>query len=121
MSNHKVNLREKLERIDQPWTPKIVGELNGQHVKLARFEGEFVWHQHEHEDELFLVISGELKIELQGESITLAAGEFYIVPRGSEHRPTGMPVAEVMLFEPEGTLNTGKPTNERTVRDPERI
>jgi mannose-6-phosphate isomerase-like protein (cupin superfamily) len=117
----KVNFDEKLARFDETWTPKIVGELNGQHVKLVKLEGEFVWHQHEHEDELFLVISGALVIHLRDGSVRLGPGEFAIVPRGVEHKPEALPRAEVMLLEPASTLNTGNVRDARTVDDPERI
>jgi len=118
---NKVSLREKLDLIGQPWTPKIVGELNGQEVKLAKLEGEFIWHHHAQEDELFLVISGRLRLELHEGSATLEAGEFFVVPRGVEHKPVALPQAEVLLLEPAGTLNTGNRRNERSVENPERI
>lgn len=121
MALDKVILREKLDRMDRAWTPKIVGELNGQQVKLAKLEGEFLWHQHEDEDELFLVISGKLRLELREGSVILEPGEFYIVPKATEHRPVALPEAEVMLLEPAGTVNTGELRNERTVEDPEHI
>lgn len=117
----KVNLAEKLGRFTETWTPKIVGELNGQQVKLAKLEGEFVWHQHEREDELFLVVSGRLAIHLRDRSVHLEPGEFAIVPRGVEHKPEALPRAEVLLLEPASTLNTGNLRNERTVDDPERL
>ena len=117
----KVNLREKLRGFSETWTPKIVGELNGQHVKLVKFEGEFVWHHHEHEDELFLVISGALVIHLRDRSVRLEPGEFAIVPRGVEHKPEALPMASVMLFEPVSTLNTGNLRNLRTVDRPDRL
>ena len=117
----KVNLREKLRGFSETWTPKIVGELNGQHVKLVKLEGEFVWHHHEHEDELFLVISGALVIHLRDRSVRLEPGEFAIVPRGVEHKPEALPMASVMLFEPVSTLNTGNLRNPRTVDRPDRL
>jgi mannose-6-phosphate isomerase-like protein (cupin superfamily) len=117
----KVNLREKLRGFSETWTPKIVGELNGQHVKLVKLEGEFVWHHHEHEDELFLVISGALVIHLRDRSVRLEPGEFAIVPRGVEHKPEALPMASVMLFEPVSTLNTGNVRNLRTVDRPDRL
>lgn len=103
----KVNLAEKLSLFSDHWNPRVVGELNGQHVKLAKLKGEFVWHSHENEDELFMVIAGELTIELRGENVHLSAGEFYIVPAGVEHRPVAIEEVSVMLFEPKSTLNTG--------------
>lgn len=117
----KVNLREKLRGFSETWTPKIVGELNGQYVKLVKLEGEFVWHHHEHEDELFLVISGALVIHLRDRSVRLEPGEFAIVPRGVAHKPEALPMASVMLFEPVSTLNTGNLRNLRTVDRPDRL
>ena len=117
----KVNLADKLARIDEPWSPHIVGELNGQHVKLARLEGEFLWHHHQNEDELFLVLNGSLRMEMREGSVTLRPGEMLIVPRGVEHRPVAEPGTQVLLFEPAGTLNTGNVRNERTVPDPKRL
>jgi len=117
----KVNLGDKLARFDEHWSPRIVGELNGQHVKLAKLLGEFVWHRHAAEDELFLVLNGELEIELRDRLIRLTEGEFFIVPRGVDHRPVAKAEVEVLLFEPVSTLNTGNIENERTVRDPERL
>jgi mannose-6-phosphate isomerase-like protein (cupin superfamily) len=116
-----VNLAEKLALITEHWQPHIIGELNGQHVKLARLQGEFVWHRHEHEDELFLVLKGRLRMELRDGAVDLAEGELCIVPRGVEHRPVAEEEVHVLLFEPAGTLNTGDVVNERTVRDPLRL
>lgn len=118
----KVALTDAFESIDEAWDPRLAGELNGQAVKLARTEGEFVWHRHETADELFLVTSGRLRIELRGEAdVTLTDGEFVIVPRGTEHRPVAEPEAEILLFEPTGTVNTGDAESERTVTDPDRL
>ena len=117
----KVNLAEKLSRIREPWQPKIVGELNGQHVKLVKLAGPFVWHHHDAEDELFLVVRGAFRMELRDRSIELGPGELLIVPRGVEHRPVADGEAEVLLFEPSSTLNTGNVRNERTVERPERL
>jgi mannose-6-phosphate isomerase-like protein (cupin superfamily) len=117
----KVNLAEKLARFSAHWQPKIVGELNGQQVKLAKFKGPFVWHRHEHEDELFLVVRGRFRMELRGGDIELEAGELLIVPRGVEHRPVADEEVEVLLFEPAGTLNTGNVRDERTLERLERI
>ncbi len=111
----KVNLSDKLSRFSDHWRPKIVGELNGQQVKLAKLQGEFVWHSHEHEDELFLVIEGRLVIKLREREIVLDPGEFVIVPRGIEHQPVADEEVHVLLFEPATTLNTGTLRNERTV------
>lgn len=117
----KVDLSAALERITDHWSPRIVGELNGQQVKLAKLQGEFVWHHHEHEDELFLVLDGELTLEFRDRSVTLEQGQFIVVPRGVEHRPVAEHEAHVLLFEPASTLNTGNVRNERTVEHPERL
>ena len=117
----KVNLSEKFDLFDEYWSPKIVGELNGQYVKLAKLKGEFVWHQHEDEEELFLVIQGRLIIELRENNVVLEAGEFFIVPRGVEHRPVAEEEAHVLLFEPKSTQRTGNVKTERTVEEFERI
>jgi len=117
----KVNLREKLALFSRHWDPKIVGELNGQHVKLVKFKGDFVWHHHEVEDELFLVMQGSFTMQFRDRSIELNAGEFIIVPRGVEHQPVAREEAHVLLFEPASTLNTGNVTGELTRRQLERI
>lgn len=116
-----VNIRHKLAQITKHWQPHIVGELNGQHVKLAKLEGPFIWHHHEHEDELFLVIRGRLRMELRSGAVDIGEGEFCIVPRGVEHRPVAEDEVHVLLFEPAGTLNTGNVRNERTVETLKRI
>lgn len=119
----KVNLREKLASFDEIWSPKIVGELNGQCVKLAKVHGAYVWHHHEHEDEMFLVLKGRLRILLRDREIALQAGEFFIVPRGVEHKPVADEPVELMLFEPAATRNTGNVDEARTMEagDLERI
>jgi mannose-6-phosphate isomerase-like protein (cupin superfamily) len=117
----KVNLRQKLALFASYFDPKIVGELNGQHVKLVKFRGEFVWHRHEHEDELFLVLSGSFDMEFRDHVVGMREGEFIIVPRGVEHRPVARDEVHVLLFEPASTLNTGDRVSERTVARPERI
>jgi mannose-6-phosphate isomerase-like protein (cupin superfamily) len=117
----KVNLSEKLQQFTDQWSPHIVGELNGQHVKLAKVEGEFVWHHHEHEDELFLVLRGHLFIHLRDRVIELDEGEFFIVPRGVEHKPVAPSEAHVLLLEPSSTLNTGNVRNTRTVERPKHL
>lgn len=117
----RIDLAEKLSRIDERWSPRIVAELNGQHVKLVKIEGEFVWHSHAEEDELFLVLSGQLRIELRDGAVVLGPGQMVVVPRGIEHRPVAEGEVHVLLFEPAGTLNTGNVRNERTVEAPERI
>ena len=121
MSTQKVNLSEKLGQFTERWSPRIVGELNGQHVKLAKLEGEFTWHHHASEDELFLVLRGHLDIHLRDGVVGLDPGEFFIVPRGVEHRPVAAGEVHVLLFEPASTLNTGNVRNERTVDSPARI
>ena len=118
---NKVDIAEKFSRFSEPWSPKIVGELNGQMVKLVRFQGEFVWHHHDDEDEMFLVIGGEFRMEFRDGSVTVRAGEFIVVPRGVEHRPVAEREAQVMLFEPATTLNTGDVRNDRTRERLERI
>lgn len=117
----KVNLAEKFARFTAHWQPKIVGELNGQQVKLAKFAGPFEWHRHELEDELFLVVRGRFRMELRDRDIELETGEFLIVPRGVEHRPVADAEVEVLLFEPAGTLNTGNVRSERTIEQLERL
>jgi mannose-6-phosphate isomerase-like protein (cupin superfamily) len=121
----KVNVSEKLAAFKEHWSPKIVGELNGQHVKLAKLQGEFVWHFHEHEDELFLIVRGELEMDWRDESgehsVVLGEGEFLIVPRGVEHRPRATEETHLMLFEPVSTLHTGNVRSDRTVDSPEWI
>jgi len=113
----KVNLMEKFRRFSERWSPKIVGELNGQYVKLVKLEGEFIWHHHESEDELFLVVKGRLCIQFRDRDVWLEKGEFVIVPRGVEHKPVAQEEAHVVLFEPKSTLNTGDQRNERTVAE----
>ena len=117
----KVNLVEKFSLFDEYWSPKIVGELNGQWVKLAKLKGEFAWHHHAAEDELFLVVKGRLVIKLRERDVVLDEGEFFIVPRGVEHQPVAEQEAHVLLFEPKSTLNTGNVRNERTVEELETI
>lgn len=117
----KVNLAEALARIDERWSPRIVAELNGQHVRLARLEGEFVWHHHAAEDELFLVLAGTLDLEFRDRTVTLGPGELIVVPRGVEHRPVARGEVHVLLFEPAGTLNTGNVRDARTVDRPARL
>ena len=121
MSPSPVNLPEKLALIKKYWDPHIVGELNGQEVKLAKVKGAFIWHSHQNEDELFLVLEGVLRLELRDGVVTLKPGEFYIVPRGVEHRPAAEEEVHLLMFEPASTLNTGNVRNERTVEKPHRI
>ena len=118
----KINLSEKFASFTDQWSPKVVGEVNDAAVKLAKLEGAFDWHHHEHEDELFLVVKGQLKIKLRGqEDIVLSEGECVVIPRGLEHLPVADQEAHVLLFEPKTTLNTGNKENERTVKELERI
>lgn len=117
----KIDLAEKLARFEERWSPRIVAELNGQHVKLAKLEGPFVWHSHGDEDELFLVLQGRLSIELRDGKVELGAGQMVVVPRGVEHRPVAEGEVHVLLFEPAGTVNTGSLRDQRTVHDPARI
>jgi mannose-6-phosphate isomerase-like protein (cupin superfamily) len=110
----KVSLASKFSQFSDHWNPRIVGELNGQHVKLVKFQGEFVWHHHEHEDELFLVVDGRFRMEFRDRQVWLERGEFLIVPRGVEHRPVADDEVSVLLFEPATTVNTGNVTEDRT-------
>ena len=110
----KVIIEDKFNLFSEYWSPKIVGELNGQHIKLAKLKGEFVWHKHDEEDEMFLVIDGVLKMELRDKTILINKNEFLIVPKGTEHRPVADSEVLVMLFEPATTLNTGNTENEMT-------
>ncbi len=117
----KVNLAEKLALFSEHWSPKVVGELNGQHVKLVKFKGEFVWHKHDNEDEMFFVIKGSFRMEYRDKTITLNENEFVIVPKGVEHRPVADEEVCVMLFEPATTLNTGDAESELTKHTLEHI
>lgn len=103
----RINLEEKFKHISEYWNPHVIGSLNGQYVKIAKLKGEFVWHHHEGEDELFLVHKGHLRIEFRGEVVELGPGEMCIIPRGVEHRPVAEQEVELILFEPMSTLNTG--------------
>jgi mannose-6-phosphate isomerase-like protein (cupin superfamily) len=114
MKIEKVNIAEKLSLFHDHWNPRIVGELNGQHVKLAKFQGEFIWHKHDNEDELFYVLKGEFNMEFRDKTILVQENEFLIVPKGTEHRPVADNEVTVMLFEPVTTLNTGNTISERT-------
>ena len=118
---NKVNLNSKLKTFNEYWTPKIVGELNNQFVKIAKFKGEFVTHKHEKEDELFYVIDGKLFIELVDKTLELNTGEFVVIPKGVKHKPYAPEEVSVMLFEPASTLNTGNIKNELTVSDLDKI
>lgn len=120
-SIQKVSLSEKLGLFDEYWNPKIIGELNDSFVKLVKLKGEFVWHHHETEDELFLVIKGSLLMKLRDREIRVEEGEFVIIPRGIEHLPVAEEEVHVLLLEPKSTLNTGDVVNERTVPELDRI
>lgn len=111
----KVNLAEKFAKFDDLWSPKLVGELNENYVKLAKGQGELPWHTHDNEDEFFLVVSGHLDIHLRDRVISLDPGEFYVVPKGVEHRPVAVEGAEIVLIEPKGTLHTGTSETDQTV------
>jgi len=110
----KVNLADKLARFSEHWSPKIVGELNGQHVKAVKVKGEFVWHHHENEDEMFLIVKGQLVMKLRDRDVILNEGEFFIVPKGVEHKPVAPEEVHIVLLEPKSTLNTGNVRNEIT-------
>lgn len=121
----KVNLAQKLSMFSEHFQPRIVGELNGQHVKLVKFRGDFVWHHHDAEDELFLVLKGSFRMAYREDGVEreveIGEGEFLVMPRGVEHRPSAEREVELLLFEPASTLNTGNVRNERTVEAPQRI
>ena len=117
----KVNLAQKLSLFNDHYNPRIVGELNGQHVKLVKLKGDFVWHKHDVEDELFLVIKGTLMMEYHDRTVEINEGEFIIVPHGVEHKPAAAEEVQILLFEPATTLNTGDVENEMTRTTPEKI
>jgi mannose-6-phosphate isomerase-like protein (cupin superfamily) len=117
----KVNVREKLALFSDHWNPRIVGELNGQHVKLAKLQGEFVWHNHADEDEFFLVLRGSFRMDFRDKSVTLTEGDFIIVPRGIDHRPVAEEEVEIMLFEPAQIKHTGDVESPLTVHDWQRL
>ncbi len=118
---NKVNLKEKFQHFSEYWSPKIVGELNDSYIKLAKFKGEFIWHKHDNEDELFLVIKGKLLIKLKDKDIHLQAGEFVIIPKGVEHLPIAEEEVHVMLIEPKTTINTGDIENKSTKKELDKI
>ncbi|MBA3241103.1 MAG: cupin domain-containing protein [Acidobacteria bacterium] len=117
----KVNISEKFRLFDEHWSPKIAGEVGDSYVKLVKFRGEFVWHQHETEDEMFLVVKGSITIRLRDGDVELREGEFVVIPRGVEHMPVAEEEAHVILFEPKSVLNTGDVRNERTVAELARV
>lgn len=117
----KINLADKLSLFTAHWSPKIIAELNGQHVKLVKLRGEFVWHHHDNEDELFLVVRGRFRMEFRDRVVELREGELLVVPRGVEHRPVADEEVSVLLFEPAATVNTGSAGGDRTVARPDWI
>lgn len=117
----KVSVHEKLKLFDDRWHPRIIAGLNGQHVKVAKLEGTFVWHRHDDEDEMFFVLKGRMHIEFRDGRVVLEEGDLCVVPRGVEHRPAADSECHVLLFEPAGTLNTGNVKDDLTVEAPERI
>ena len=120
--SEKINIAEKFAAFTEQWTPKIVGEIDDYDIKLARIEGEFIWHVHADADELFLVVEGELSIELRDRTVSLAAGEIFVVPKGVEHKPVTSAECKILMLERKGTVNTGdEAPGERTVAAPERI
>jgi mannose-6-phosphate isomerase-like protein (cupin superfamily) len=121
MPIQKVNIREKLDLFSDHWNPRVIGELNGQQVKAAKLRGEFVWHHHENEDEMFLVIKGTLIMEFRHEKVEVKEGEFIIVPKKMEHKPVTEDEVEILLFEPATTLNTGNIVNEKTKTELEKL
>ena len=120
-SGMKINLTQAFASFSERWSPRIAAELNGQHVKVAKILGEFDWHTHEQEDEMFLVHRGWFVMEFRDKRVELRAGDMIVVPRGVEHRPVALEEAEIVLFEPAGTLNTGNVRSERTVDSPRRV
>jgi mannose-6-phosphate isomerase-like protein (cupin superfamily) len=119
MKLEKINLEEKFDKISEYYQPKIAGELNDNYVKLAKLKGEFIWHRHENEDELFLVAKGNLQMKLRDKDIEIKEGEFIIIPKGVEHKPVANEEVHLLLIEPKSTLNTGNIKNDRTVIDPD--
>lgn len=117
----KVNIADKLSLNDDYWVPRVIGELNGQYVKVVKFKGTYVWHHHDDEDEMFLVVKGRFRLELRDRSVEVDEGEFIIVPRGVDHRPVADEEVHVVLFEPASTLNTGNVCTELTLESLERI
>ena len=118
---NNVSLRDKFERVKEYWSPKIIGEVNDSYVKAVKFKGEFVWHHHENEDEMFLVVRGTMRMKFRDRDVLVHEGEFVIVPRGVEHMPVAEEEVHVVLFEPKTTLNTGNVRNERTLQELERL
>lgn len=121
MQIEKVNITDKLSQFHDYWNPRIIAELNGQHVKAVKLKGEFVWHQHENEDELFLVIKGTLEMQFRDKNVFVNSGEFIVVPKKVEHRPVAVEEVEILLFEPASTINTGDTESELTRTTLEKI
>jgi mannose-6-phosphate isomerase-like protein (cupin superfamily) len=117
----KINISKKFDQFNDYYNPRIIGELNGQHVKAVKLKGEFIWHHHDREDELFLVIKGKLKMEFREKTVEVNPGEFIIVPRGVEHKPVAEDEVHVLLFEPDSTVNTGNVDNDLTRRNLDKI
>lgn len=117
----KVNLADKFSLFSEYWSPKIIGEVQGMDVKIAKLKGEFVWHQHENEDELFFIVKGRLLLKFRDRDVWLNEGEFLVVPRGVEHLPVAEEEVHLLMIEPRGTLNTGNVRNERTVSEPPKL
>jgi mannose-6-phosphate isomerase-like protein (cupin superfamily) len=121
MNLESINIQNKLSQFSDHWNPRIIGELNGQHVKIAKLKGKFVWHKHDNEDEMFLVLEGTLQMEFRDKTVEIKKGEFIIVPKGVEHRPVAKQEVSIMLFEPASTVNTGELENELTRTNLEKI
>lgn len=117
----KINLNEKFSKFNDHWSPKVIGQLNQQLVKVVKFQGDFVWHSHENEDELFMVIDGSFTMELRDKTIEVNKGELIIIPKGTEHRPVARKEVSILLFEPNTIINTGEVRNQLTVENPENI
>jgi len=117
----KVNIADKLALFTEHWSPKVVGAVDDYEIKLVKLQGDFVWHTHEDQDEMFLVVEGHLTIRLRGGAVDLGPGEFFVVPKGVEHQPTAAAECQVLLFERKGVINTGEAEDPRTVREPERL
>ena len=117
MTPAPINLPDKFARFHDHWNPRIIGELNDQHIKIAKIQGEFIWHQHQHEDELFMVIEGKLLMDFRDKTVVVLPGQLLLVPRGTEHRPRTEGETQIMMIEPKTTVNTGNVENERTRKE----
>ncbi len=116
-----IDIQQKFDQFNDHWHPRIIGELNGQHVKIAKIEGDFIWHSHEHEDELFMVIKGQLTMEFRDKTVEVFPGQILIVPKGIEHRPRAQKETQIMMFEPFSTINTGNVAHEKTKENLEKL